>query len=158
MIQKRRRCLFSAHSGTLGLRIASPHRIDNAVSPRQYELYIIKVYRNAPRDASVVICLLWLGICEIRRAQRQTFENVFFIYKTARFTHYGLTSDAANLSIISEKTKKKVKIFRFPPSEYFIERRGHQGQASVSPLLLVRHNEADGTALSFTRLLGLQLC
>jgi hypothetical protein len=76
---------FSAHPGSTGSRIASPHRIDNAVSPRQYELYIIKVYRNAPRDASVVICLLWLGICEIRRAQRQTFENVFLIYKTARF-------------------------------------------------------------------------
>jgi hypothetical protein len=30
-------------------------------------------------------------------------------------------------------------------------------QASVSPLLLIRHYEADGTALSFTRLLGLQL-
>ncbi len=30
---------FYAHPGTTGLRIASPHRIDNAVSPRQYELY-----------------------------------------------------------------------------------------------------------------------
>ena len=46
---------FSAHPGTTGLRIASPHRIDNAVSPKYNN-----VYRNAPRDASVVICLLWL--------------------------------------------------------------------------------------------------
>ena len=50
---------FYAHPGTTGLRIASPHRIDNAVSPRQYELYK-KVYRNAPRRRLVVICLLWL--------------------------------------------------------------------------------------------------
>ena len=41
--------LSLAHPGTTGSRIASPHRIDNAVSPRQYELYIIWVYRNAPR-------------------------------------------------------------------------------------------------------------
>jgi hypothetical protein len=33
----------------------------------------------------------------------------------------------------------------------------HQGQASVSPLLLIRHNEADGMPLTLTRLLGLQL-
>ena len=39
----------SAHPGRIGLRIAPPHRIDNTVSPRQYELYINKVYRNAPR-------------------------------------------------------------------------------------------------------------
>ena len=41
----------------LALELLNSHRIDNAVSPRQHELYI-KVYRNAPRDASVVICLL----------------------------------------------------------------------------------------------------
>ena len=33
-------CSF-AHPGILGLRIASPHRIDNAVSPRQNALYKI---------------------------------------------------------------------------------------------------------------------
>ncbi len=33
----------------------------------------------------------------------------------------------------------------------------HQGQASVSPLLLIRHNEADGTAVTLAGLLGLQL-
>ena len=38
-----------------------PHRIDNAVSPRQYaHLYHINnVYRNVPRKRLVVICLLW---------------------------------------------------------------------------------------------------
>ena len=80
---------FFAYPGSIGSRIASPHRIDNAVSPRQHELYIINVYRYAPRDASVVICLLWLGICEIHRAQRQTFENVFFIYEIARRPRVG---------------------------------------------------------------------
>ena len=34
-------CSF-AHPGILGLRIASPHRIDNAVSPRQHELYKLR--------------------------------------------------------------------------------------------------------------------
>ena len=58
---------FSAHPGTTGLRIASPHRIDNAVSPRQHGLYKYNnVYRNAPRDASVVICLLWLEVAKFK--------------------------------------------------------------------------------------------
>ena len=46
--------------GTQALALPHPHRIDNAVSPRQNELYINKVYRNAPRRRLVVICLLWV--------------------------------------------------------------------------------------------------
>ena len=38
--------------------LPTSHRIDNAVSPRQHELYINKVYRNAPRRRLAVICLL----------------------------------------------------------------------------------------------------
>ena len=46
--------LFSAYPGTTGLRIASPHRIDNAVSPRQYELYInVRYIETHHVDASL---------------------------------------------------------------------------------------------------------
>ena len=38
-----------------------------------------------------------LGICEILDAQRQTFENVPFIYKAARLPFFGLTSDMAKV-------------------------------------------------------------
>ena len=47
---------FFAHPGILGLRIASPHRIDNAVSPRQHGLYIImyiETHHVTPRLSSV---------------------------------------------------------------------------------------------------------
>ena len=64
--------------------LPTSHRIDNAVSPRQNELYIIKVYRNAPRRRfGCLLPAVMLRVCEVLGSQRQTFENVFLIYKTA---------------------------------------------------------------------------
>jgi len=60
------------------LALPKPHRIDNAVSPRQNELYLkyIDTLHVTPRcHLSVVV----LRICEIRDSQRQTLENVFLI-------------------------------------------------------------------------------
>ena len=59
-IQKRRRCLFlSPILASKALALPTPHRIDNAVSPRQYELYKRMYIETHHADASVVICLLW---------------------------------------------------------------------------------------------------
>ena len=38
-----------------------------------------------------------IGTCEVHEPQRQTSENVFLIYKTARFAPGGLTSDVAKI-------------------------------------------------------------
>ena len=48
-----------------------------------------------------------LRICEIRDAQRQTFENVFLIYMTARSPIGGLTSDGAKIRNNFETAKEK---------------------------------------------------
>ncbi len=65
--------------------LPTSHRIDNAVSPRQNGLYINKVYRNAPRRRlGCHLPVVMLRSCEVRESQRQTFENVFLITKTAR--------------------------------------------------------------------------
>ena len=62
------------------LALPTPHRIDNAVSPRQYELYINNVYRNAlTQTLRCHLSVVVLGICEILDTQRQTFENVFSV-------------------------------------------------------------------------------
>jgi hypothetical protein len=45
-------------------------------------------------------------VCEVRSPQRQTSENVFLIYKTARLPTAGLTSDAAKIDNNLEKPKK----------------------------------------------------
>ena len=103
------------------LALPTPHRIDNAVSPRQHELYINnKVYRNAPRRRfGCHLPVVVFGICEILDTQRQTFENVFLIYKTARSPATGLTSDGAKVEINSETPKifkrkcRKNASFRF---------------------------------------------
>ena len=44
---------------TQAFALPKPHRIDNAVSPRQYELYNIRYIETHYADVSVVICLLW---------------------------------------------------------------------------------------------------
>jgi len=80
---------FSAYPGTTGLRIASPHRIDNAVSPRQHGLYIIMYIETHHVTLRLSSVCCGFGICEVRCSQRQTFENVFLIYMTARFTPKG---------------------------------------------------------------------
>ena len=42
-----------AYPGTVGLRIASHNRIDNAVSPRQYDTIYIGIYNTHHVDASL---------------------------------------------------------------------------------------------------------
>ena len=44
-------------------------------------------------------------VCEVRSPQRQTSENVFLIYKTARLPTAGLTSDGAKIERILELYK-----------------------------------------------------
>jgi len=99
--------------GTQALALPHPHRLDNAVSPRQNELYnIIRYIETLHADVSLSSACCRLGSCKVRALQRQTSENVFLIYKTARFTSLGLTSDAAKIRTffeINKKNKKKVK-------------------------------------------------
>jgi len=48
----------------------------------------IQRYRNAPRRRfGCHLPVVMLRVCEDLGSQRQTFENVFLIHKTARFTH-----------------------------------------------------------------------
>ena len=65
------------------LALPKPHRIDNAVSPRQNELYIKRYIDTLNVDARCHLSVVVLRICEIRDSQRQTSENVFLIYKIA---------------------------------------------------------------------------
>ena len=101
----------SVHPGTLGLRIASPHRIDNAVSPRQHELYNIKVYRYAPRRRLVVICLLWES--RLRSSLTTTTDVRKRLSYTIRPPAYpsGLTSDGAKVVKRFVTTKETARIF-----------------------------------------------
>ena len=110
---------FSAHPGTVGSRIALSHRIDNAVSPRQHGLYINKVYRNVPRDASLSsVC------CEIRNLRDSQFtttdvrKRLSHIYDRPLYP-FGLTSDVAKIGIIFETPKdleeKSEKPLSLPP-------------------------------------------
>ena len=78
--------------------LPTSHRIDNAVSPRQNELYIIKVYRNAPRRRfGCHLPAVMLRVCEVLGSQRQTFENVFLIYKTVHYPRIDNMNDAAKI-------------------------------------------------------------
>ena len=69
---------------------------------------MFEVYRYAPRRRfGCHLPVVGFGrVCEVRSPQRQTFENVFLIYKTARSPVAGLTSDGAKIIIIVEETKK----------------------------------------------------
>ena len=102
MIQKRRRCLLSAYPGAKGLRIAHTTQDRQRLLAHASTNYIrLRYIETHHVDVSVVICLLWFGICEVLGSQRQTFENVFPIYKIARSPINGLTSDDA-------KVKRKI--------------------------------------------------
>ena len=57
-----------------------------------------------------------------------------------------------------KRQKKKAEIFRLPPYCMITIVLKNTGTGTVSLLLLIGHYEADGTAFSFTRLFGLQLC
>ena len=110
-----------------GLRIASPHRIDNAVSPRLHELYYL-VYRNAPRrHFGCHLPVVVFGICEILDTQRQTFENVFFIYMAAH-RPFGLTERRC-------KDKKKI------PNRQAIRRKNIKGQKGKNLAYLAFNTE-----------------
>ena len=85
MIQKGVGVCSSAHPEIVGSRIAL------STQDRQRQLahastdYIIKVYRNAlRRRLGCHLSVVEIGTCEIHDSQRQTFENVFLIYKIAR--------------------------------------------------------------------------
>ena len=87
------------------LALPKPHRIDNAVSPRQYELYNKRYIETHYVTLRCHLSVVVLRICEIRDAQRQTSENVFLIYKTARLPLAELTCGAAKIVIIIVKQK-----------------------------------------------------
>ena len=87
------------------------HRIDNAVSPRQNELYIIRYIDTLHVTLRCHLSVVSVRGCEVRDAQRQTFENVFLIYMTARSPTAGLTSDVAKISIIFEMAKGLRRFF-----------------------------------------------
>ena len=49
---------------------------------------MMKINRNAPRRRfGCHLSVVALDFCEVRISQRQTFENVFLIYKIARLAH-----------------------------------------------------------------------
>ena len=50
-----------------------------------------------------------IGTCEIHDPQRQTFENVFLIYKTARFTPKGLQATGQRYEIKLKVARKREK-------------------------------------------------
>ena len=96
------------------LALPTSHRIDNAVSSRQNELYIIKVYRNAPRDASVVICLLWCSeFARFLMHNDRRSKTSFSYIRSHASPLLGFTSDVAKIWIIFEKTKILKKNFGF---------------------------------------------
>ena len=90
----------------------NPHRIDNAVSPRQNELYKLRYIETLHVDVSLSSVCCGSGICEILDAQRQTFENVFLIYKAARSPTEGLTSDTAKIGKYFQTKKESARYFQ----------------------------------------------
>ena len=107
MIQKRRRCLFLLPIlEPKAFALPTSHRIDNAEAHARTD-YIINMYIETYQTQTPCCHLpaVMLRVCEVLGSQRQTFENVFLIYKTARFHPSGLTSDGAKIRIISETCK-----------------------------------------------------
>ena len=97
----------SAHPGAKGLRIAHITQDRQRSSAHASTDYILLImYRNALHGRlGCHLPAVMLRVCEVLGSQRQTFENVFLIYKTARFHPSGLTSDGAKIRIISETCK-----------------------------------------------------